>query len=373
MERNAEMSIEALFEPFEMRGLKLANRLAMSPMASGRSPSGIPTEEMASYYAQRALGGVGLIITEGTTIDLPSSSGELAYPRFHGDALRGWRQVVEAVHRAGAKIFPQLWHMGARRRPGTGPWPDAPTLSPSGVSLEGDRCGVAMTLQEIRDAIESFARGARDAKELGFDGVELHGGHGYLIDQFLWDVTNQRRDQYGGDLVGRTEFACEVIAAVRDAVGPKFPVMFRFSQWKHEDLGARLARSPDELALLLDPLSRAGVDIFDCSTLRFWTPEFDGADWNLAGWTRHLTSKPTITVGSVGLSDHVWSSFAGRRAESTGVDGLNDLLRRLTRQEFDLVAVGRALLGDPEWAQKVRERRFGELEPFTPDMLSYLS
>jgi 2,4-dienoyl-CoA reductase-like NADH-dependent reductase (Old Yellow Enzyme family) len=133
------------------------------------------------------------------------------------------------------------------------------------------------------------------------DGVEIHGAHGYLIDQFFWEGSNRRDDEYGGDLAGRSRFAIELIQAVRAAVGPDFPIIFRFSQWKQQDYTARLVQTPQALAAFLQPLSEAGVDIFHCSTRRFWEPEFDGSELNLAGWTRQLTGKPTITVGSVGL------------------------------------------------------------------------
>lgn len=163
----------------------------------------------------------------------------------------------------------------------------------------------------MKRLINAFAKAAADAKRLGFDGVELHGAHGYLIDQFFWKETNRRTDEYGGDLTGRTRFASRIIHAVRKAVGSRFPIIFRFSQWKTGHYDAKLAYTPEELEAFLAPLTDAGVDIFDCSTRRFWEPEFEGSRLNLAGWTRKLTGKPTISVGSVGLKGDFTNAFDG--------------------------------------------------------------
>jgi 2,4-dienoyl-CoA reductase-like NADH-dependent reductase (Old Yellow Enzyme family) len=228
-----------------------------------------------------------------------------------------------------------------------------------------------MSKQDIQDVIGAFAQAARDAKAIGMDGVEIHGAHGYLVDQFFWEGTNQRTDEYGGDLAGRSRFAIELIQAVRAAVGPDFPIIFRFSQWKQQDYSARLVQTPEALGEFLQPLSDAGVDIFHCSTRRFWEPEFEGSDLNLAGWTRKLTGKPTITVGSVGL-DGEFLQFMVNTDKIAQPASLDNLLQRLNNDEFDLVAVGRALLVDPDWAVKVRDGREQDILPFSRDALMTL-
>jgi 2,4-dienoyl-CoA reductase-like NADH-dependent reductase (Old Yellow Enzyme family) len=227
-----------------------------------------------------------------------------------------------------------------------------------------------MTQKDIDDVIGAFARAAADAERIGFDGVEIHGAHGYLLDQFLWAGTNRRTDAYGGDAVARTRFAAEVVAAVREAVSPEFPVIFRYSQWKQQDYTARLAETPGELEAVLTPLAEAGVDVFHASTRRYWQPEFDGSDLNLAGWTKKLTGKQVITVGSVGLDGDFINAFQG---ESSSVKSIDNLLDRLEADEFDLVAVGRALLQDPEWAAKVLTDRFDELKSYDASALATLS
>ena len=363
-------SVAPLFRPFISSKLTLDNRVVMAPMTRQKSPGGIPGPEVAAYYRRRAESGTGLIITEGTTVDDPVSTMSAEIPNFYGPALDGWRRVVDEVHEAGGKIMPQLWHVGMARNPAKAPHPELPSAGPSGLATPGVQHSEPMTREHIRRVVEAFARGAADAQRLGFDGVEIHGAHGYLIDQFFWEGTNQRKDEYGGDLVGRTRFAVEIVEAVRRATGPDYPIILRFSQWKQQDYETRLAATPDELARFLAPLSAAGVDIFHCSQRRFWEPEFDGSELNLAGWAKKLTGKPTITVGSVALSGEFIGSFRG---ESSNVAGIDELLDRLEREEFDMVAVGRALLVDPAWAHKVRDARYGELLPFKPEALATLS
>lgn len=358
------MSADLLFTPFQAGNLSLANRIVMAPMTRAQSPNGVPTDEVAAYYRRRAEGGVGLIVTEGTAINHPAAVSHPGIPNIHGEAsLQGWAQVVDEVHAAGGKIIPQLWHVGMARSIGDLPNPEALPIGPSGLNLAGEQVTEPMTLKEIEDIVAAFAKAAADAKRIGFDGIELHGAHGYLIDQFFWEKTNRRTDEYGGDLEARTTFAVEIIDACRRAVGPDFPIVLRFSQWKSGDYSAKLAQTPEELARFLTPLSNAGVDIFHCSTRRFWLPEFEGSELNLAGWTKKITGKPTITVGSVGLN----SEFVTLVTEKNEDDNMDRLLERLDHAEFDLVAVGRALISDPAWAAKVQTGRTGEILPFTSE------
>lgn len=364
---------DALFRPFRLRGLDLPNRIVMAPMTRSKAPDGIPGEANAAYYRRRAEGGVGLILSEGTVIDRPASRNDPGIPFFHGDAaLAGWKGVIDAVHAAGGRMGPQLWHTGSTR---TGWEPPFEVESPSGLLAPDQPRGRAMTEGDIADTIAAFARAAADAKRLGFDAVELHGAHGYLIDQFFWAGTNGRTDRWGGPtLPERSRFAVEVVRAVRAAVGPDLPLILRLSQWKQQDYAARLVETPDAMAAWLVPLAEAGVDAFHCSQRRFWEPEFpevDGAEGlNLAGWAKKLTGAATITVGSVGLSGEFMAAFGGESSQPASLDGL---LRRMEREEFDLVAVGRALLADPAWARKVREGATGELRDFTPAAFAELA
>lgn len=358
-----------LFTPFDLAGLHLPNRIVMAPMTRSFSPGGVPGENVADYYARRAANDVGLIITEGTNPDRQAAGNDPNVPKFYGAGLEGWKRVVARVHAEGGRIAPQLWHVGMMRKPGTGHYPDMPSDSPSGLTHTGKAVIDPPTDKDIDDMVASFARSAAHAVEAGFDAIEIHGAHGYLIDQFFWDVMNQRDDRFGGDLTGRSTFAADVIRECKRAAGPDTPIILRVSQWKQQDFDAKLASSPEAMERWLSVFVDAGVDCLHCSQRRFWEPEFDGSDLNFAGWAKKLTGLPTITVGSVGLASDFIGAFAGQGSATASLDGL---VERLERGEFDLVAVGRALLQDPEWVVKVRDGREDELRDYDKDALATL-
>lgn len=355
---------DILFQPLKIKSLELKNRFVMAPMTRSFSPNGVPGENVAQYYRRRAEAEVGLILSEGTVIDRPAARNDPNVPFFHGDAaLAGWKAVIDGVHDAGGKMAPQIWHVGAS--PSQKEWVrEEKPESPSGLAGPDLPNGVAMTESDIADTIAAYGKAAGAAKALGFDTLEIHGAHGYLIDEFFWSATNQRTDKWGGPTIKeRSRFAVEVVREVRKAVGEDFPIILRLSQWKVRDYTAKTANNPDELADWLLPLREAGVDVFHCSQRIFNKPEFEGSDLNFAGWAKKITGAFTISVGSVGLDGDVTASFSG---QSSQVAGLDELRARLEREEFDMIAVGRALLGDPQWVQKVKEGRFSELRPFDP-------
>jgi len=373
--------LEPLFVPFACGSLMMANRFVMSPMTRNFSPGGVPGPDVAGYYARRAQ--MGLVITEGVGPDHPAALGDgttggPALPVMYGDAaLAAWRGVVEAVHASGGKIAPQLWHMGPIRLTGTGPHPQAASLSPSGIwgpfdraflppdYLEAIKAPTAPASEaDIADVIAGFARSAASAHDLGFDAIALHGAHGYLLDSFLWAETNRRSDAWGGDPLRRTRLACEVVRAVRAAIPADKPIIFRLSQWKLQDYGARLAQTPQDLGVITGALADAGVDIFDVSTRHFDAAAFDGSEMGLSGWVRHLTGKPVMTVGGIGFDKDLQSSFV---EPTQPIDNLDEVARRFAAGEFDLVAIGRAALMDADWIGKLRRG-----EPFRPfDISAY--
>lgn len=345
-----------LYSPYDLAGLTLANRFVMAPMTRGRSPHGVPGEDVARYYARRSH--LGLLITEGTYIDHPTAGGSDSVPRMYGEAsLAGWRGVVDAVHEAGGRIFPQLWHIGTTRRPGDGPHPEAPVLNPSGLDLNGQPHGRAATLDDIDAIVAGFVRSAKHAQQVGFDGIELHGAHGYLLDSFFWSASNRRDDDYGGSIVNRVRMSTEIVSAIRAEVGADFPISYRFSQWKGGHFTARFADDPTELEQYLAPLTEAGVSAWHVSTRRYWLPAFDGSDRTLAGWTKYLTGLPTIALGSVGVT----TPFAGGPAEGTNDLDLAPLRKLFDAGEFDMVGLGRSILSDPEWTLKVRDGRLNDI------------
>lgn len=365
------MASDVLFSPFTFKSLTIPNRIVMAPMTRSFSPGGVATKDVADYYARRAKHHVGLIVSEGTGVDRPASLNDPNIPRFHGEKeLAAWKQVIDAVHAEGGLMAPQLWHVGAVRTRSEDWQPPGPYDSPSGFSSPGHKFGEAMSAEDVADAIRAFADAAKAAKDLGFDAIELHGAHGYLIDQFFWEGVNVREDAYGtGGLPGRARFAADILKAVRAAVGPDYPVIIRISQWKQQDFTAKLAHDPKALEAWLGVLVDAGADILHCSQRRFWEPEFEGSDLNFAGWAKKLTGVPTITVGSVGLTGEFVAGFAGEKSEPASLERLEAML---DRGDFDLVGVGRALLQDPEWVDKIRDGRTGELKAFDRSALATL-
>ena len=380
--------MQALMRPITIRGVELPNRVMMSPMTRGASPNGVPTEAVARYYARRAEGGVGTIITESVFVNDKGTMGkfdleagddvETGWPVMFNEApLEGWRRVVDAVHAAGGKIFPQLMHLGIQRTPAKGQsWDDIHISSPSGIwgspediaLLEPDAAAArncpekAMTEDEIWAVINAFADSAANAKSVGFDGIALHGGHGYLIDTFLRGETNVRTDDWGGDHVQRTRFAVELVKAVRKAVGDELLISFRFSQWTHHDVDAQLAKTPEQLKDILLALSDAGVDIFEASARDFRDLVF--GDKTIAMLTREFTGKPTVMVGGTGVRRERHESAL---TPPQLIDNVDEIMQRYKNGEFDMLAIGRSLLNDPDWLKKANS---GEsFTPFNPACL----
>ncbi|MBM7278517.1 12-oxophytodienoate reductase [Gordonia rubripertincta] len=356
----------ALFEPLRIRGLELPNRIAMSAMTRSSSPGGVPGSDVARYYARRAAGGTGLIVTEGVAIDHVAAVDNPDVPRMYGDgALTGWRTVVDDVHAAGGRIIPQLWHVGPLWGAMCEVDPAVRPMRPSGLwgtpgvtSYSNEYVARSvpqtppMTERDIDDIIAAFVSAAANAVEVGFDGIALHGGHGYLLDAFLWADTNRRDDRWGRDLQARTRFPAEVVKAIRAEIGPDLPIFFRFSQHKQQDYTARIAETPDELGAILGALADAGVDVFDASNRRFDLPAFEGSELSLAGWAKKLTGAHAMAVGSVGLGKPMRDS----RIEGAAplVDNIGEVDDRIGSGEFDLIAIGRLHLANPELATALR-------------------
>ena len=361
---------DPLFTPLKVRNLTLRNRLVMSPMTRNYSPDALPPEFAAEYYGRRADHDLGLVVTEGVAIDHPAAIGDSGaggwdIPELSGAAKPIWKQVVDRVHAGGAAIFPQLWHQGGLRRDYSGRYPEVRSPRPSGI-WGPDEPGMFFkpeyreryeprtepaTDEEVADLVAAYGRSAKDAADCGFDGIAIHGAHGYLPDSFFWDRTNQRDDRWGGPtLKERAAFGVALVRAVREAAGDR-PIMFRFSQWKLHDYEARLADTPAELELLVGTLADAGVDIFDASTRKFATPAFPGSELSLAAWTQKLTGKPTMAVGGVGLAQDLQSSM-GQSSEVA--DNLPQARAMVERGEVALIGIGRSLLTNADFGTRVK-------------------
>lgn len=366
-----DQRLSALQQPFKLGRLELKNRSVMAPMTRMQTPDNKVDEKTIDYYRQRAQGGLGLIITEGVAVN-GSAHGYDGIPSFYGESLDSWRPVVAAAHEAGAKIMPQLWHVGAQRQLGRGPSPKAAVYAPSALVYPNPdnpalSLPTAMTTSQLQQVIDDFTQAAVAAKDLGFDGVELHGAHGYLLDQFFWQETNLRDDEFGGKtLAARTRFVCDLIRQVREAVGVDFPIILRISQWQVGHYQVKNAATAKELAEQLLPLAEAGVDIFHASTRRWWQAEFAGSALNYAGWVQKITGKPTITVGSIGV-DHAFKDASQSVADVTLTQNYHALNQRLALGEFDLFAIGRALLADAEFVNKLFKNKLSEMVSFDMD------
>lgn len=349
-----------LLTPFAIGGLSLRNRLAVAPMTRiSAEADGRPTRRMAAYYAGFAAGGFGLVITEGTYTDKAYAQGYLFQPGLADDAQRdAWRPVLEGVHRHGAKMIAQLMHAGALsqgnpHRPGTkGP----SALRPKGQQLafyrgDGDYpVPEEMSEADIAAAVVGFASAAVLAREAGFDGVEVHGANGYLLDQFLTGGVNQRRDAYGGDAQARLRLIVEVTQAVRHAVGHDFVVGLRISQVKVNDFTHKWSGGENEAATIFETLGGLSVDYLHTTEFEAWAPAF-GTGSSLAALAKRHSGKPVIANGSL---------HKPTRAIEIVAHG-----------DADLVTLGRGALANPDWPHRLEQG--AAIRTFDKTILSPLS
>ena len=354
-----------IFENYKLKNITLRNRIVMAPMTRNQSPGGIPTQEVIAYYSRRAKAEVGLIITEGIEVSHKASSAYPNVPRLDSnEAKEAWKKVVEEIKNNNGAVIAQLWHCGGFRKLGMQPNPEVPGHTASGLVKPGKKVAHEMTLDDIKETIDAYASDAKICEEIGFDGVEIHGAHGYLIDNFFWSGTNIREDEYGGTIQNRSQFVSDIIKSVRENVSENFIVGLRFSQWKQHDFEAKLASNPEELKTILTLPVESGLDYLHSSMRRFWESEFEGSNENLAYWTKKITKIPTIGVGSVGLD----SDFIDMTAPATPTS-IDKAIDDITNDKYDLIAVGRALLSDHEWVLKMKEGRVNDVIPYTKDAL----
>ena len=353
--KNATASHSLLLQPVLLHGLRLRNRVTVAPMTRvSATGEGIPTERMASYYAAYARGEFGLIISEGIYPDREYGQGYLRQPGLvTGEQVKRWRRVTDSVHDEGGLIFAQIMHAGALSQSLDR------TIAPSSVQPKGEKMpeyrGVGrfpvpheMTSSEIRTAIEEFAATAARARDAGFDGIEIHGANGYLIDQFITQYTNLRSDEYGGDVRGRIRFGCEVVKAARASLGEDFAIGIRVSQTKVNDFAYRWTE-PDAYEIFT-ALKAAGASYIHVAS--------EGRDW----WetARLAPGGPTITE----LARRV----SGLPVMANGGMHNVDMAERLLREgHADLVSLGRGALANPDWPARVR--RGDQLERFDPQMI----
>lgn len=326
------------------------------------------SDQTIGYYLDRVNGGMGLLISEGVIIDHDAGYVDIGEMHMRPDTYDGWARLGEVIKGAGGHFLLQLWHPGAVRMDGQGRYPDIAPISPSGI-FNGEPRGRAITEQDLEDLTAGWVAGAVAAQEAGLDGVEIHMAHGYLLHQFLWHEMNRRTDGLGGDgMADRLKFPLRVLQAVRAAVKPDFIISCRVSQWAEWDYDAKIARTPEELETLIRALDAGGADMLHMSTRYFHNPEWPDLHptRTLSGWVKEFTDLPVVTVGSVGMNvDLMQTLYSDRDELQTIESSVAELLPLFEDGQFDLVAVGRASIGDPELVTKIRDGRFDEIRPFT--------
>lgn len=342
-----------LFDPIAIRGMEVPNRIVMPSMTTRlAAPDGEVTPELIRYFAARAQGGAGLIIVEMCSPDPAGRHRARELGIYHDRFVPGLRELTFRLRAAGSRAAIQIGHAGGHTRQDvTGHAPVAPSAVPHVVQEVDTRPVVpeALTREGIRAVVQAFAEAAERAKRAGFDAVELHGAHGYLIAQFLSPLDNLRDDEYGGPLRNRARFALEVIDACRKRVGD-FPLIFRFSADEYAPGGFTLEEAKELACWLVE----AGVDVLHVSAGCYRSvPSGDlmippmaypeGMFLHLAGAVKGVVRVPVIAVGRL---------HAPEIAEMAVREG-----------HADMVALGRQLIADPEWPRKVREGRTDEIRP----------
>ncbi len=345
-----------LFEALAIGRMALRNRLAVAPMTRvSATAGGCATGPMARYYGAFAEGGFGLVITEGIYTDKAYSQGYQYQPGLSDDVQRdAWATVIDAVHKGGARMVAQLMHAGALSQ--GNPHRDD-SVGPSAVRPKGQQMAFyrgegdyplprSMAGDEIAEAIRGFADAAARAKHAGFDGVEIHGANGYLLDQFLTEGTNLRNDRYGGDVERRLRLIVEVAQAVRAAVGPEFTVGLRISQGKVNDFTHKWRDAENEAALIFGTLAKLPIDYVHTTEFEAWKSAFgDGA--SLAALAMRHAGVSVIANGS--LQD------PARAADLIGSG------------QADIVSLGRGALTHPDWPARLL--RGAPLDEFDREIL----
>jgi NADPH2 dehydrogenase len=313
-----------LFQPLSIGDLNLKNRVVMAPMCMYKAVDGMVNEWHLIHYTTRAIGGVGLIIVEATAVELSGRISKDDLGLWSDEQIEGHRILVQSIHGQGAKVGVQLGHAGRKANVGYGR-----VIGPSEVAFnETYRTPEAMSEQEIKDTVEHFKQAAERALEAGYDVVELHGAHGYLINQFLSPLTNFRTDAYGGDLEHRSRFLIEIIQAVRTVWRAPKPLIIRFSAEEYQAGGNTVA----EIIEVCNRIKAMGVDVAHVSSggvVDVSVKAYPGYQVGFSAEIRRNTQLMTIAGGLV-----------------TEAHQANEIL---SDQSADLIFMGRELLRNPYW------------------------
>ncbi|MGJ9384180.1 tRNA-dihydrouridine synthase [Salipaludibacillus sp. CF4.18] len=349
------MTERHVLKSLNISSVDLENRVGLAPMTrTSATEDGLVTNQMANYYTKFTKGGFGLIITEGTYPDEQYSQGYNDQPGIANDKqVEEWKKVIKSVHENGAKIFCQIMHAGALSQ---GNRYKNETIGPSAVKPKGEQLGFyggsgefsipkEMTSEDIKEVVQSFANSAVRAKQAGFDGIEIHGANGYILDQFLTDYTNKRTDQYGGSIENRVRLLVEVLQAVREQVGAEFPVGIRISQGKVNDYDHKWANGESDAEIIFSSISKAGADFIHVTENDAMNPAFEENGKTLAAFAKKYGDVPIFANGNL---------HEPEKAEEI-----------IKKGEADLITLGTGALVNPDWVNKVQKD--GTINEFNPE------
>lgn len=352
-EKNKKLA--KLFSDIIINGVELKSRIGLAPMTrTSAEANGVPNDNMRSYYLKYARGGFSLLISEGTYPDTEYSQGYLNQPGIATpEHINGWRNITDAVHKEGAKMFCQIMHAGALSQ---GNIYLTDTKAPSGITPKGEQLGFyggegayktpeELSRNEIEQVKQGFVNASENAQKAGFDGIEIHGANGYLLDQFLTDYTNKRKDEYGGSTENRVRLLVEVCKAIREKVGKDFPVGIRISQAKVNDYTYKWKNGEKDAEVIFSELGKCGLDFIHVTEFQVEAPAFEDTEHPLAFLAKKWAKLPVIANGSIISPD---------QAEKI-----------ITSKSVDIVTIGKAALANKDWALKAQ--RDEEMEEFVPE------
>lgn len=344
------MSKEKLFSTFKIKGYVLKNRIGVAPMTRISSPGdSIPRKDVLDFLVRRAQKDVAVVYTEAIVTDYESAQG---YPKqsrmLTQRQIDAWRPVVKAIQEAGSVAVMQMFHCGRMALPELNPagriTAPSPLTPKQANAITGKPYPMPdeMSQFDIDHVINGFVETAKGAVAAGFDGIEIHGAHGYLINEFLSTYSNQRTDEYGGSMENRFRFAKQIIQAVKSVLPGEKILSFRISNWGGADPHVSLFESKAEWQQMIGYLDASPVDVISVSTINYKDKAF-GTNQNMAQITREATKKPMIICGQI-------------YDRATADEALNDA---------DVILSAKSLLLNPDWVADIRENK--PLKPVTRD------
>lgn len=336
------MNSPSVFSPFKIKNHEIKNRIGVAPMTRmSAKENGIPRQDVLDFLIRRAKNGAGIVYTEAIITDNESAQGYPGQARMLTEAqIDAWKPVVKAIQKEGALAIMQIFHCGRMAWPEINP--AHRVIAPSAISpkqlnpLTQSPYSIPeeMTLEDINYVIRGFAETAKGAIAAGFDGVEVHGAHGYLVSQFLSSYSNLRNDEYGGSIRNRYRFAHEVIQAVRNEIPEDRLLTFRISNWGIADMDVSLFENKNEYQEIIKLLSEEPIDIISVSTYDYREKAF-GSDQTMSQLTREVTSLPIMICGKI--HDNV-----------SAEDALNDA---------DIILSAKSILLNPDWVSDIRDKK----------------